>query len=89
MTIDRFRWTLHAEDRLPQRGLTRATVERAVKEFHPIRVTNDGAAEWRIDAGRFVVVYDHPDDGDIDAVRIVSAWPKRRRKRRSPESYPG
>jgi hypothetical protein len=39
-------------------------------------------AEWRIDTGRFVVVYDYPDNDDIDAVRIVSAWSKNRRKRR-------
>jgi hypothetical protein len=89
MTINRFTWTTHAEERLPERGLTRALIERAVEELHPIRVTNDGQAEWRIDTGRFVVVYDHPDDDDIDAVRIVSAWSKRRRKRRAPESYPG
>ncbi|HYM55786.1 MAG TPA: hypothetical protein VES97_10510 [Solirubrobacteraceae bacterium] len=90
MTIDRFTWTIHAEERLSQRGLTRARVERAVRELHPIRETNEGEAEWRIDAGNFVVVYDHPDSNDIDAVRIVSAWTKRRRrKRRSSGSYPG
>jgi hypothetical protein len=88
MTIERFEWTVHAAERLPQRGLTRARVERAVQELHPIRETNLGAAEWRIDAGRFVVIYDHPDDGDLDAVRIVSVWSKRRRKRRPTQSYP-
>jgi hypothetical protein len=41
MPIEHFKWTIHAEERLPQRG------------------------------------YD-----DIDAVRIVSAWSKNRRKRR-------
>jgi hypothetical protein len=89
MTIDRFTWTIHAEERLPQRELTRARVERAVRELHPIREANQGAAAWRIDTGRLVVVYDHPDGDDIDAVRIVSAWSKRRRKRRSAERYPG
>jgi hypothetical protein len=55
-----------------------------------MRETNEGQAEWRVDAGRFIVVYDHPDDGDIDAVRIVSAWSKRRRrKRRTREGYSG
>jgi hypothetical protein len=82
MTIDRFTWTTHAEERLPQRELTRERVERAVRELHPLRETNEGAAAWRVDAGRFVVVYDHPDHNDIDAVRIVSAWPKRRRRKR-------
>jgi hypothetical protein len=90
MTIDRFTWTIHAEERMPQRGLTRRRVERAVRELHPVRETNEGEAEWRVDAGHFVVIYDHPDGEDLDAVRIVSAWPKRRRlRRRSSESYPG
>jgi hypothetical protein len=79
MTIHRFTWTIHAEERLPQRGLTRARVEHAVRELHPIRETNQGEAEWRVDAGRFVVIYDHPDREDLEAVRIVSAWSKRRR----------
>jgi hypothetical protein len=89
MTIDRFAWTVHAEDRLAQRGLSRARVERAVRELHPIRKVNKGAAVWRVDAGSFVVVYDHPDNDDMNAVRVVSVWPKRRRNRRSSESYPG
>lgn len=89
MTIECFTWTIHAEERLSERGLTRERVEQAVRELHPIRETNDGEAEWRVDAGRFVVVYDHPDDEDIDAIRIISAWPKRRRpRRRSSASYP-
>jgi len=87
MTIQRFTWTLHGEERLHQRGLTRTRVERAVQELHPIREANEGEAEWRVDAGRFVVVYDHPDNRDIDAVRIVSAWTKRRRKRRASGGY--
>lgn len=82
MPIKRFTWTFHAEDRLPERGLTRVQVERAVRELHPLREINDEEAQWRIDAGRFVVVYDHPAGEDIHAVRIVSAWAKRRRRRR-------
>lgn len=88
MAIKRFTWTIHAEERLPQRELVRAHIERAIRDLHPLRETNQGAAEWRVDAGRFVVIYDHPDDGDLDAVRIVSVWSKRRRKRRPLESYP-
>jgi hypothetical protein len=82
MTIKRITWTAHAEDRLPQRGLTRERVERAVRDLHSIRVDNEGGAEWRVDAGDFIVVYAHPDDEDISTVRIVSVWPKRRRRRR-------
>lgn len=72
MTIERITWTIHAAERLPQRGLTRERVERAVRDLHPIREDNEGEAEWRVDAGRFVVVYAHPDGEDAGAIRIVS-----------------
>lgn len=82
MTIERITWTAHAEDRLAQRGLTRERVERTVRDLHPIREDNEGEAEWRVDAGSFVVVYAHADNKDTATVRIVSVWPKRRRHRR-------
>jgi hypothetical protein len=82
MPVERITWTIHAKERLPQRGLTRIRVERAVRTLHPTRETNAGEAEWRIDTGRFVVVYDHPQGEDTNAVRIVSVWPKRRPRRR-------
>lgn len=82
MTIERITWTTHAEDRLPQRGLTRERVERAVRDLHPIREENEGEAEWRVDAGSFVAVYDHPDSRDTMTARIVSVWLKRHRRRR-------
>ncbi len=87
--IDRFTWTIHAEERLLQRGLIQERVEHAVQTLHPIRESNEGVANWRIDAGTFVVVYDYPDGDDIGAARIVSAWIKRQRKRRTPEDYAG
>jgi hypothetical protein len=80
--ITRFAWTVHALERLPQRGLTRKTVERAVNDLHPLRRPNDGDADWRIDAVGFVVLYVHPHEGDPHAARIVTVWPKRRRRRR-------
>jgi len=46
-----------------------------------MREPNQGEAAWRLDAGRFVVLYDHPHAMDIDAVRIVTVWTKRRRPR--------
>ncbi len=69
-------------ERLTERGLTRNAVEQAVREQHPIREANGGEADWRIDAGRFFVLYDYPDAGDMDAIRIITAWPKRRKRRR-------
>jgi hypothetical protein len=80
MTIERITWTFHAEERLSQRGLTRARVERAVQELHPIREINKGRAAWRVDAGGFVVVYDR--SAGLNGVRIVSVWRKRERRTR-------
>jgi hypothetical protein len=80
MTIERITWTFHAEERLSQRGLTRARVERAVRELHPIREINTGRAAWRVDAGRFVVVYDRSTV--LNSVRIVSVWGKSQRRSR-------
>jgi hypothetical protein len=81
MTDPRFEWTFHALERLTERGLTRELVERTVRERHQLREPNIGEADWRIDAGRFVVLYDHPDKGDMNAIRIVTAWSKRRKRR--------
>jgi hypothetical protein len=88
VTIQRFVWTLHAEDRLHERKLTKELVEKAIREGHPMRKTNEGEADWRIDASRFVAVYDHPHRDDIDAVCIVSVWSKHRKRRRSSSRYP-
>lgn len=80
--ITRFAWTVHALERLPQRGLTRRTVEQAVNDLHPSRHPNDGGTDWRIDAAGFVVLYVHPYKDDLRAARIVTVWPKRRRRGR-------
>jgi hypothetical protein len=76
-----FVWTVHALERLHERGLTRETVERTVRESHAARQTNTGAADWRIDAGSFFVLYDHPVGNDMDVARIITVWPKRRKRR--------
>jgi hypothetical protein len=75
-------------DAAQQRGLTRSRVEDAVGTLHPTRETNDGEGEWRVDAGTFVVIYNHPDGADAGAVRIISTWVKRRRRRRGRGDYP-
>jgi hypothetical protein len=87
--IDSFRWTIHAERRLSERGLTRARVERAVRTLHPIRQSNAGTADWRVDAGTFVVVYDHPAEDGVRVARIVSVWKKHQYKRHLHEHYSG
>jgi hypothetical protein len=70
---------MHAEDRLSERGLTRAVVEHAIREGHWIRETNDGAADWRVDTGRFVVIYDHSETANTETICVVSVWFKRRK----------
>ena len=89
MPIERFVWTEHAEERLRDRKLTKDLVEHAIREGHPMRETNEGEADWIIDTGLFAVVYDHPDWGDLGAVRIVSVWTERRRRQlRLVSGYP-
>ena len=75
-------WTTHALERLNERGLSRDEIERTVRRLHPHRRPNEGEADWRIDTRRFVVLYDHIDQNDLDAVRIVTAWGKRRQPKR-------
>jgi hypothetical protein len=82
MTVSQIIWTSHAELRLHQRGLTRELVEATLRNRHPNREINEGQADWRIDTGRFVVVYDHPSGMGLDAARIVSVWLKRQKHRR-------
>lgn len=79
MPITRFVWTVHASDRLSERGLTRSAVEAAIHEGHGLRATNDGEADWRVDNGRLVVIYDYDERADVSTVRIVSVWLKRRK----------
>jgi hypothetical protein len=79
MPIERFVWTIHAEDKLAKRLLDRSAVERAIRKGHTDRQINPGDAEWLIngllaDGRRFEVVYDHPHGNDHAAVRIVSVW---------------
>lgn len=75
-------WTVHALERLAERGLTRDVVEQAVRELHAVREQNDGEADWRIDASRFFVLYDHPDGSDTHKLRIITAWSEHRKYKR-------
>lgn len=79
MPIKHFVWTTHAADRLSERGLKRSVVEAAVRDGHWLSATNDGEADWRVDNGRFVVIYDYDECEEGATVRIVSVWLKRRR----------
>jgi hypothetical protein len=79
MTIERFAWTIHAEDKCAKRMLDRSAVEHAIRNGHADRRINRGDADWLVygllvDGRRFEVVYDHPHGNDYCTVRIVSVW---------------
>jgi hypothetical protein len=58
-------------------GLTRADLEDAVLEGYDRRVRNVGAADWRLELGRLVILYNHPDARDATTARIVTVWRRR------------
>lgn len=70
-------WTLHAIDKARELGFTHADVEAAVLDGHRSRRRNAGEAGWKVAAGRFVVVYEHPDGGDPLVARVVTVWRRR------------
>jgi hypothetical protein len=77
--VKRSVWTVHAEDRLQERRLDAADIEKAIKDRHSERQVNDGRAEWLVsgrtpDGMAFEAIYDHPHGDDGSAVRIVSVW---------------
>jgi hypothetical protein len=77
--IERFVWTVHAEDRRRQRRLDATDIEQAIRDGHTQREVNDGRAEWLIagkteDGTSFEAIYDHPHGSDEGAARIVSVW---------------
>jgi uncharacterized DUF497 family protein len=77
--IEEFDWTDHARQRISEREFARVEVESTIHLGHDRRRVNDGRAEWQVmgedGAGRpFVVIYDHPAEGNVAKVRIVSVW---------------
>jgi hypothetical protein len=71
------RWTLHALDKAQKLGFARHGVESVLLERHRERRRNAGQAAWRIAAGRLVIAYEHPDDDNPLAARIVTVWRRR------------
>jgi len=79
MAIERYVWTAHARQRIQQRRLDRDEVEQAIGQGHDSREVNDGRAQWLVrgttaDGTPFEAIYDHPHDGNVETVRIVSVW---------------
>jgi hypothetical protein len=71
------RWTDHAAAKAAFLGIPRTDVEDAVLDLHGTRQRNHGGGEWRVDAGRLTVIYDHPDNLDTTVARIVTLWRRR------------
>ena len=67
-------WTDHALVKARMSGVSRADVEDRVLAGHEHRRRNSGAAEWRVEFDRWVIVYDHPYGGDATAARVVTMW---------------
>lgn len=79
MPIERFIWTVHAEDRCARRLLDRSELERTIRDGHADREINRGRADWRlhgllVDGRHCTIVYDHPHRSDRLTARIVSVW---------------
>ena len=71
------RFTAHALRRAEQSGVALADVERLVLERHHRRRRNAGGADWRLEGGRLVVAYNHPDAGDLTTALVVTLWRRR------------
>ncbi len=71
------RWTNHAHVKADLIGAALTDIERAVVDHHRARQTNTGAAQWRISAGSWVILYDYPDGSDPTTARIVTLWRRR------------
>jgi hypothetical protein len=70
----RVEFTDHAAERAERYAVPYSEVADAVLEEHHRRRSNPGAAEWQIQRGRLVVVYDWPTEGDETTARVVSLW---------------
>jgi hypothetical protein len=73
----RVRWTDHALEKALLLDIPRRDVEHAVIERHHSRRRNARPANWRVTVGRLVIVYAHPDHGDVSTARIVTLWHRR------------
>jgi hypothetical protein len=71
------RWTDHAAAKAALLGIPRTDVEDAVLDLHATRQRNPGSGDWRVDAGRLTVLYNHPDSLDVTAARVVTLWRRR------------
>jgi hypothetical protein len=64
----------HAAERAQQYAVPYNEVSDVVLEEHPRRRSNPGEADWQVQRGRLVVVYDWPDANDEVTARVASLW---------------
>ncbi len=70
-------WTRHAAAKAQWLGITRGTIEEVVLGHHGERVRNHRGGDWKVVAVGLAVIYNHPDDGDLNTARIVTLWRQR------------
>lgn len=70
----RVSFTEHAAERASKHGVPYADVADAVLEGHSKRRRNPGSADWRLVAGRLVIAYNWPHEGDQATAHVVTLW---------------
>jgi hypothetical protein len=71
------RWTDHALTKADFLDIARANVEDAVLDHFAARMRNGGAGDWKLVRDRMVVIFNHPDEGEDIAARVVTLWRQR------------
>lgn len=70
-------WTAHAEIRAARIGWSHADAGQLVLSAFTSRRKNRGAAAWRVETRGTVFVFDWPDEGDVNTLRLVTLWNRR------------
>jgi hypothetical protein len=70
----RIRLTEHALFQADRRRIPVEVIPRAIAERHARRRRNPGQADWRVQLGRIVVLYDWPVGDDQDAALVRTVW---------------
>jgi mRNA-degrading endonuclease RelE of RelBE toxin-antitoxin system len=69
-------FTEHAAERATRYDLPFTDIAEAILDRHSRRRKNPGHGDWQVRRGRFVVIYNWPDEGDRSTARVVTVWPE-------------